>query len=131
MPQQVCTGAKLLCPFGSASASLIVLPKNKVTTGNMPDATVDDHIPLDNIPTFGQCASLGNPAVANATTAAQGVLTPMPCIPATPDPWKPGSSTVTIGGSKALNNTCKLKCQWNGVINILKAGQESVDVAAV
>ena len=43
------------------------------------------------------CNSPSNPMVAAATTAALGVLTPMPCIPMTIAPWMPGSSTVMMG----------------------------------
>jgi hypothetical protein len=48
-----------------------------------------------------------------------GVLTPMPCIPATMIPWAAGSPTVLIGNEPALNNTSKCMCMWGGVISIV------------
>ena len=48
------------------------------------------------------CTSLTNPTVAAATTAALGVLTPMPCIPVVAGPWKPGAAKTMIGGKPAL-----------------------------
>ncbi|MDR1268431.1 MAG: DUF4280 domain-containing protein, partial [Planctomycetaceae bacterium] len=60
-------------------------------------ATILDNKPIVNLATFGVCSSLANPMVAVATAAALGVLTPMPCIPATVAPWAPGSPTVLIG----------------------------------
>jgi len=129
MPQQVCMGAMMSCSFGTAPSSLIVLPTNRVITNHMPGANIMDNIPMVNILPFGMCSSLANPTVAAATSAALGVVTPMPCIPITPAPWAPGSPTVLIANMPALNNTCKLNCMWGGVISILQAGQVSVDVA--
>src|ERR1700751_2208639 len=103
MPNQVCMGAMMMCTFGMAPSSLVVLPTNKVLTDQMPDANIMDHIPMTNIMPFGMCMSIANPTVAAATAAALGVLTPMPCIPMTTSPWAPGSATVMVGGMPALN----------------------------
>lgn len=113
----VCGGAALTCPFGAAPSTLVVTPEKKVVD-NMPVAAIDDNKPMVNIMPFGMCSSMANPQVAAATTAALGVLTPMPCIPVTSSPWMPGSPTVLIGGKPALNNTSKLMCSWGGVIQI-------------
>lgn len=127
MGQQVCMGALLKCSFGLAPSSLMVLPKNRVLT-QTPDANIMDNIPMVNILPFGMCQSLANPAVAAATTAALGVLTPMPCIPATAAPWAPGSATVTIASMPALNNSSKLMCSFGGVIEVTYAGQVTVSI---
>lgn len=129
MPQQVTMGASLTCSFGAAPSSLVVLPKNRVNANNNPAANIMDHIPMTNIMPFGMCSSLANPQVAAATSAAQGVLTPQPCIPNTTAPWMPGSATVMIGNMPALNNTCTLNCMWAGVITITNAGQQTVNTA--
>lgn len=84
----------------------------------MPLATIFDNVPMKNILPFGMCSSMANPAVAAATAAALGVLTPMPCIPAITAMWAPGSPGVLIGGKPALNNTSKLICTFGGVIGI-------------
>src|SRR3546814_19712014 len=75
-----------------------------------------DHVPMLNIMPFGMCTSLANPTVASATSAAMGVLTPMPCIPATTSPWVPGAPTVLEGNLPTLGNTCKYRGQWVGVV---------------
>jgi Domain of unknown function (DUF4280) len=126
MPIQVTTGATLQCSFGATPSSLAVLPANRVMAGGTPAATIMDHIPIANIPPFGMCSSIANPTVASATTAALGVLTPMPCVPATPAPWLPGAATVLTGGQPALDNMCKLMCLWGGVIQIVNPGQTTV-----
>ncbi len=128
MPIQVCMGAMMTCSFGVAPCSLIVLPTNRVFTNEMPAATIMDHIPLVNIPTFGMCSSLANPEVATATTAALGVLTPMPCIPATVAPWIPGTEDVLIGKIPSLNNSCSCMCMWGGEITFIEAGQVQTEV---
>ena len=125
----VCMGASLQCSFGAAPSSLIVLPQNRTLTNSVPPAAnIMDNKPLVNILPFGTCSSLANPTVAAATSAAAGVLTPMPCLPATTAPWAPGSPTVLIGNMPALNQTSKLMCMWAGVIQITSAGQTSVQV---
>ena len=96
MALQVCMGASMMCTFGAAPSSLVVLPKNKTFTNEVPDANIMDHIPLVNIMPFGMCSSIANPEVAAATAAALGVLTPMPCVPNTPAPWIPGAPTVLL-----------------------------------
>ncbi len=113
----------MMCSFGAAPSVLSVLPQNRTMTGGPPAANIMDHKPIVNIPTFGACTSLANPTVAAATSAALGVLTPMPCVPNTPTPWVPGSPTVLIGGMPALNNTSKCMCMWAGVISISDPGQ--------
>ena len=118
----------LQCSFGAAPSSLVVLPVNRTLT-QTPAANIMDHVPMMNVMPFGVCTSMANPTVAAATAAALGVLTPMPCIPATPAPWVPGSPTVLIANMPALNNSSKLMCIWGGVIQVVMPGQFTVPVA--
>jgi hypothetical protein len=121
-------GAMMQCSFGLAPSSLVVLPTNKVMTNMVPDANIMDHIPMTNIMPFGMCTSLANPTVAAATTAALGVLTPMPCIPATPAPWVTGAPTVLLGNFPSLDNVSQLMCTWAGVITFIDAGEVTVEI---
>jgi type VI secretion system secreted protein VgrG len=123
MPLQVVNGAMLMCSQGVAPSSLVVLPLDRVLSSNQPAATIMDHVPMLNIMPFGMCRSLANPTVASATTAALGVLTPMPCIPATATPWSPGESSILHNNKPALTQTCKLNCLWAGTIQITVPGQ--------
>ena len=123
MPMHVCSGAVLQCSFGLAPSSLVVVPLNQTFTTYMPAANIMDHVPMVNILPFGACTSLANPTVAAATSAAMGVLTPMPCIPATAAPWVPGAPTVLLGNLPALDDTSKLMCIWGGVISVAFPGQ--------
>lgn len=128
MSMQVCMGAMLMCTMGMAPSSLVVLPTNMVLTDEMPDANIMDNIPLVNIMPFGMCISPANPMVAAATAAAMGVLTPMPCIPATVAPWVPGAPTVLLAEMPTLDETSTLMCMWAGVITIMMPGEMTVMV---
>lgn len=123
MAFQVTTGAMMMCSFGAAPSTLNVLPVNRILSGNMPAGCIMDFAPFVNIPPFGVCMSLANPMVAAATAAALGVLTPMPCIPATVAPWIIGAPTAMAGTFPILNLSSKLMCMWGGVIQILVPGQ--------
>jgi hypothetical protein len=111
--------ATMMCTFGTAPSKLLVPPRHKTLAHNQPAATIMDHKPMVNITPFGMCTSVANPSVSAATAAAMGVLTPMPCIPATQTPWMVGSPTVLIGNEPVLNNTSKCMCMWAGVISIV------------
>jgi hypothetical protein len=128
MPMQVCMGAVMQCSFGLAPSSLVVLPTNMTYTDQVPDGNIMDHVPMVNIMPFGMCTSLANPAVASATAAAMGVLTPMPCIPNTPSPWIVGAPTVVLGNAPTLDNISKLMCVWGGVIQFVTPGEFTVAV---
>lgn len=123
MPVQVVNGAMLACTFGAAPSSLAVLPVNRNLAGGMPAANIMDHVPMLNIMPFGMCMSPANPTVAAATAAALGVLTPMPCIPATLAPWIAGAPTVLNGNMPTLDNVSQCMCNWGGVITVTVPGQ--------
>lgn len=123
MAMHVVNGALLQCSFGVAPSSLVVLPVNRMMSSNQPAANIMDHKPLVNIQPFGMCSCPANPTVASATTAAAGVLTPMPCIPATSSPWVPGSPTVMLANQPVLNDTSICMCNWGGVIKVIMPGQ--------
>ncbi len=122
MPLLVCTGATIACTFGAAPSTFNSTTM-KVKVSNMPAGTIMDFVPNSNIPPFGMCMTPSNPTVAAATAAAQGVLTPMPCIPVTTSPWAPGSVTVMVENKVALNNTSTCMCTWGGVISVTNPGQ--------
>lgn len=120
-------GDTLMCSMGMAPGSIIVIPSSKVLATSKPQATILDHKPFVNIPMFGNCMSVMNPATALATSAALGVLTPGPCMPATPAPWVPGAPTVLVGNAPALTATSMCTCVYGGVITV--AGPTAVTVA--
>lgn len=122
MAKQVVAGALLKCSKGTAPSVLAVLPWARVTVEARSAATVRDFLPILNIKPFLLCRSRANPAVAVASAANAGVLTPMPCVPIALKPWSSGASSVRIGGAAALDNRSKCKCLWRGNITVKCAG---------
>ncbi|VVS95569.1 DUF4280 domain-containing protein [Desulfoluna spongiiphila] len=118
----VVSGAQLLCSFGAAPCSLVVAPGHGVNSAQ-PVANVCDKDPGANIAGFGLCSSPANPAVASATAAALGVLTPQPCMPVTTARWTPGTPKVVVGGQMAVDNACQLTCAYGGMITVVSPGQ--------
>lgn len=123
MPQQVVTGAQLVCTMGTTPSALSVLPINRVRCANVFAANILDHVPMANIAPFGMCISPANPMVAAATAAALGVLTPQPCLPMTTSPWTPGAANVTVAYQPALDNVSMCNCTWGGVVTVAASGQ--------
>lgn len=128
MTKVVIGGATLKCSMGSAPSSLSVLPQKKTNCENQRAATVQDFQPITNIASFGMCQSLANPQVAAATAAANGTLTPQPCLPATATPWSPGSSTVVIAKEAVLSDDSTCNCQWAGVIEVTTPASQNTAV---
>lgn len=130
MPYVVVATAQLQCSFGAAPSQLTVLPTGAQIQqgGGQLIATIMDHKPQVNIAPFGMCSSLANPQVASATSAAQGVLTPQPCLPMTSSPWSPGAATMTVGGMPVLTAPSTCVCAWGGQISITSPGQQTIQV---
>ncbi len=122
MSKLVINGAKLQCSQGTSQGTLTVLPTLGADADEQPAATVNDYAPMVNVGSFGMCQTQANPEVASATASAQGVLTPQPCVPVITSAWSPGSSAVTIQGTKALRDDSTCNCQWTGSISITDAG---------
>lgn len=119
----VVTGAIMTCTFGMAPSSFMASPGRTEMLSNVPKGNIMDFAPMVNIMPFGMCNTLSNPTVAAATSAAMGVLTPMPCIPAITTPWMPGNPQVMVQGQPALMRSCRNMCMWGGQISFTTDGQ--------
>lgn len=120
MPEFLTTGCVLTCSFGAAPSAFIALelPGKPVIEGALTTATIMEIVPFDNILPFAMCSSLANPEVATATSAALGVLTPMPCVPVVPDPWDPPSANVFFEELPLATVESKCMCTWAGEISV-------------
>lgn len=123
MSQFVTTGATLVCSFGTTPSTFNATSATTVLMSGKPVGTLTDGKAMVNIQSFGMCSSLANPTVAAATAAALGVLTPQPCIPATPGAWLPSKSMVIAKGKPCLTMECKCMCAYGGSVTIVNPGQ--------
>lgn len=95
-----------------------------------PIATIQDGQPGINLPGFGMCTSLTNPAVAAATAAALGVLTPQPCSMPPAGPWTASDPKVMVGNIPCLTNDASLICSLGaGNIRVVTPGQTKAAVS--
>ena len=114
--------AKLECNQGSAPSNLVVLPRRIQVNGKF-RANIMDCVPMTNVLPFGMCKSMTNPAVAAATAAAQGVLTPQPCTPAC-SIWIGGKTLVLVDNKPSLLKGDKTVCPLGaGMIEVKDSGQ--------
>lgn len=120
-------GANLMCTMGTTPAPLKVTSQSKVLAEGKPAATIQDAAAMANVGPFGMCTSLANPAVAAATAAALGVLTPQPCTPVPAGMWIPTKPKVLISGKPCLTQDCKMMCSFAGSISITLPGQTKVN----
>lgn len=116
------------CLFGTVPTPLTVLPDRTVFAEIMLMGNITDFIPLVNVMTFVMCTSIANPEVDTATTAASGVLTPMPCVPVVADPWISLALDVIVTEGPALDQTSMVLCTWAGVIIVDEPGNFTVMV---
>ncbi|MCM1283623.1 MAG: DUF4280 domain-containing protein [Muribaculaceae bacterium] len=121
------TGATCACCFGGIPCSLNVTSQMTCLADGRPAGTIMDMQPGTNLAGFGMCASLANPAVAAATAAALGVLTPQPCTFAPAGTWIPANPKVLLGGKPVLTSDATLICALGaGNIKIVSPGQTKV-----
>lgn len=123
----VVAGATCTCTMGTAPGQIKPTCQSSVRMGGKPVATIADAAPLSNVSACGMCTSLMNPAVASATAAALGTLTPQPCVPAPMGVWScPGS--VRAGGKPVLTSEGTLSCSYGGTISVMNPGQSTVKI---
>ena len=130
MPLPLVTGTLLKCSMGLAPTvfTSTPLPGLPLVNGALPAATVDQFLPMMNIPPFGMCQSMANPQVAAATAAAMGALTPMPCIPNVIAPWVPPAISTFASALPLATVSSKCVCMWGGMIEASPTIPGSLDV---
>lgn len=121
--EYVVMSAQLECTFGSAPSNLVVLPQHRIQLKGKWRANIGDAKPFVNVLPFGLCKSLANPAVAAATSANRGTLTPMPCTPAC-SIWIATKTDLLLDGMPPLLTGDKAVCPLGaGMIEVKQSGQ--------
>jgi len=103
------------CSYGSAPMPFVVENPSYLIE-DTPGGTIEDAIPIDNIPMFGQCMCMDNPE--NAAFDETGVYAP--CVPMT-EAWIPDAPTITVQGLPILDKGSKCLCDWGGEITVVDA----------
>ena len=103
-----CSEAEAAAPF--------IIENPAYTVGGTPAGVEEDAIPLDNIPSFGQCMCMDNPE--NAAFDETGVYAP--CVPMT-EMWIPDVPDITFQGLPILDKGAKCLCDWGGEISVVEA----------
>lgn len=125
----VVTGATCMCSFGTSPCVLQATSQSKCLGESKPIATIQDVSPGTNLAGFGMCTSLTNPAVASATAAALGVLTPQPCTMVPMGVWSTTKGSVLVGGKPCLTSQAVLSCSLGqGTVKITNPGQTKIIV---
>lgn len=123
------TGSMCLCDKGIAPMALI-LGQPTVLASGTPAFNKLNAEPLASVPSFTMCTSTSNPEVQAATSAAMGVLTPMPCVPVIPTvQWSGTSTVVNVAGQPAVTDKSTIKCEWGGTIKILSTANQIVKLS--
>lgn len=120
----VVAGATLSCSEGDQQSKLKMPYSHGVFTKFQPQMNIMDYVPFVNIMPFGKCHTLANPAVASATAANHGTLTPMPCTPVLTTPWIRGKDNTLVAKQPALLSVSTNTCLYCGTIQIDDDGQE-------
>lgn len=123
MAKPVVTGGIITCTNGLSPGQLV--GTSSVMIGGAPALTIKDTAAFVNVMPCGMCNSMANPAVASATAAALGVLTPQPCTPVPTGTWI-CAGTPLIGGAPGLSTDGTLVCAFGGSISIRDPGQRTV-----
>lgn len=120
MPPLLTSCCVLSCSFGEAPSlfDALPLPGKPTVEEAFVAATIEEIVPELNVPSFAMCSSPENPEVIAATAAAEGVLTPMPCVPVILDPWEPPSPTDSFEGVPLATVDSRCLCAWGGEISV-------------
>lgn len=119
------TGSTVQCSFGTAPGTLTASVANRTRAGTQVVGVIDTQ-GFVNVGSFAMCSSLANPAVASATSAASGVLTPQPCTPLVSAPWTPGAPRVTQSGVPVVGADSTCMCAYAGLITVTTPNQVRV-----
>ncbi|MED4351068.1 DUF4280 domain-containing protein [Schinkia azotoformans] len=120
----VVAGATLSCTQGDQMSRLTMPVSHGVYVKEKAQMNVMDFKPSVNIQPFGLCQTTTNSAVAAATAAIYGILTPMPCTPVVTMPWINGKDDQLIENAPALTNQSLIMCLYSGTIKVKDDGQE-------
>jgi len=136
-PAYVVRGALLHCQYGSHCRRLNLPLCHGVYTLKKPIVHKKDCVAEKNIPSFGVCSSPDNHTGGSVSYVKEpsedgdsgGTVTGTPCVPIIVNVWDDTHDDTRIGkeGEPALTTRSFLVCKYNGLIEIVRSGQEDED----
>ena len=136
-PAYVVRGALLHCQYGSHNRRLNFPLCHGVYTLKKPIMFKKDCVVEKNIPSFGVCSSPENHTGGSVSYVKEpsadgesgGTVTGTPCVPVIVNVWDDTHDDTHIGkeGEPALTTRSFLVCKYNGLIEIVRSGQEDED----
>lgn len=126
MTKAVLQGDFCKCTSGDAPCRLKVTDGERMTYDGKAIAVKTD-AKITNLSTFGLCSNLSNPIVAQATAAAQGVLTPMQCVPVLPGIWENTVSQLIVDNQPVVGESSYVTCRYGGCISISLDGKRKIE----
>lgn len=119
MPSPVCDGVRMSCSRGIGESRLRVPTRGVSHSGQSAVATIDDHLPMVNIPPFKACTAPSNPFTANPSGQK-------PCVPRFAEPWSDEVDFVVLHDKKLLEQRATLACDYAGTVRLLETGQQEI-----
>jgi hypothetical protein len=122
MPAPVCNGARMQCSYGAGESELQVSKRGMRHSGDDRElATVEDCVPLVNIPPFRSCTAPANPYPANPSGNK-------PCTPRFSSCWSDEIEGIMLFGQKPIEQRATLACDYGGTIRLSDAGQQEASI---
>lgn len=117
MSSMICDGAKLECSYGQGEVKLSVSRRGVSHGGDRSLATIDDHLPLVNVPPFRFCTAPANPN-------PQSPSGQKPCTPRLSSAWSDEVEGILLQGQKLVEESATLRCDYAGTISVAHPGQK-------
>lgn len=119
MAAPVFDGARMQCSYGLGEVALRVTRHSVAQDRKGAQATVEDCVPLVNIPPFHSCTAPANPQPA--TPAGN-----KPCTPRFREPWSDEVEFIKLHGKRLLEQRATLSCEYAGTVRLLDAAQQHI-----
>jgi hypothetical protein len=110
------------CSCGLGESILYVVEKGAGSSRQQSLATIDDCLPMVNIPPFTACTAAANPQAANPSGQK-------PCTPRFSSQWSDEVEFVTLHGKALLEQRATLACDYGGTVRLLDTAQQTVSMS--
>jgi hypothetical protein len=121
MGTPVSDGARLTCSSGVGEVKLVVCKRGVSHGSDGSLATLEDCVPLVNIPPFRSCMAATNPHPCNPSGQK-------PCTPRFAAQWSDEVDGISLQGKKLVEQRATLMCDYAGTVRIKDSSQQDVSI---